>query len=285
MELRTQSQYKVDSNGLFELLAGPPTWDIRRSNYTDESGSVNNLQGIDISLDGETLWVCSRDDEKVFEYGMDPWDITSVSEPADAEFDFSDDFPQNYDSSVAHGVQIRRTGGDYLFIFNRQEIFGYELETPYDITSATQGDFDVLDLSANVDRGHDFDFDPDGTELFIDDRLEEDLHQYSLSTAWDITTASHTHTHDISSFGSQGWQGMEVGDGGHKLWVVERGDDEMHQFTMSESYDLTTVKRDTAIETPHGGTLSSIVWRPDGEQFFISEYTDHEIHEYNLGPF
>src|SRR5690625_7850836 len=57
-----------------------------------------------------------------------------------------------------------------MWIFNRIEIWEFDLETPWDIESASVNKHRVFKGEDGVVRGHDFDFSSDGKNLFIDDR-------------------------------------------------------------------------------------------------------------------
>lgn len=69
------------------------------------------------------------------------------------------------------------------------EIQEYNLSTPWLISTATAGNaFDISNEEAGA-RG--LWFKDDGTRAFITGGSSRDVHQYELSTAWDITSAKY----------------------------------------------------------------------------------------------
>jgi len=110
-------------------------------------------------------------------------------------------------------------------------------------TTVTSGFWDV---STGVEVGSAFSgtaintlfMKPDGTQLYT---LEgNDLKEYSLSVAFDITsTLTNTSTMTIG-FGSDKL-GLEIGDGGTKIYIGTNGTDSIYQYNMATAWDLSTV--------------------------------------------
>src|SRR5690625_5717826 len=80
-----------------------------------------------------------------------------------------------------------------MWIFNRIEIWEFDLETPWDIESASVNKHRVFKGDDGVVRGHDFDFSSDGKNLFIDDRGAAMVHHFTLSKAWDVDSAERSN--------------------------------------------------------------------------------------------
>src|SRR5690625_7681621 len=80
-----------------------------------------------------------------------------------------------------------------MWIFNRIEIWEFDLETPWDIESASVNKHRVFKGDDGVVRGHDFDFSSDGKNLFIDDRGAAMVHHFTLSKAWVVVGAERSN--------------------------------------------------------------------------------------------
>jgi hypothetical protein len=68
-------------------------------------------------------------------------------------------------------------------------VYSHDLSTPYDVSTA--GAATTLSVSGNITSVMDLFFKPDGTEMYLSDSSDK-IAQFTLSTAWDISTASYT---------------------------------------------------------------------------------------------
>ena len=102
-----------------------------------------------------------------------------------------------------------------------------------------------------------FDFNADGTKLYVSGD-STDVFQYSLSTAWDISTASYDSvTLDTSLANPR----MSFADNGSKLYLLNGTS--AYQFSLSTAYDLSTASYDNKFLT--FATASSLILNDTGE--------------------
>jgi len=129
------------------------------------------------SPDGRKFYILGRSERHIVEYTLDdPWEINTAEYVH--ELDISEEMSQTENRPTApHGMYIR-DDGNKLWVLNRTEIWEYTLTEPWDITSADP--VARQDLIDDVVRGHDFDFKPDGSVLYVDDRIVGAVFQYNL---------------------------------------------------------------------------------------------------------
>ena len=77
-----------------------------------------------------------------------------------------------------------------------------------------------------------------GTKMYIIGAGDDDINQYALSTAYDVSTASLTQT-DASGYGGNP-QGMWFSSNGTQLVTVDTGSDQARSFTLSTPWDIST---------------------------------------------
>lgn len=77
-----------------------------------------------------------------------------------------------------------------------------------------------------------------GTKMYIMGAGGDDINQYALGTAYDISTASFTQT-DASGYGGNP-QGMWFSSDGTQLVTVDTGSDQVRSFTLSTGWDIST---------------------------------------------
>lgn len=121
-------------------------------------------------------------------------------------------------------------------------------------------------------------FKPDGTKLFFQDSIDDAIKEYTLSTAWDLSTASLTHTLDVSSL-AVGETGLEMKPDGTKMYVTDVTNDEIRQYALSTAWDLSTATSELTVSSPHNNPYN-IQFKPDGTKVYLGTTTD--IIEYPL---
>lgn len=106
--------------------------------------------------------------------------------------------------------------GTKLFLFTKNSIAGsiqsissYTLSTAWDISTVSTTELNSIDLTVHpfLSTMNDFDFNNDGTELYIlfrdsNNSNNESIGKYTLSTAFDLSTAGTISIEDISTIGS-----------------------------------------------------------------------------------
>jgi hypothetical protein len=65
----------------------------------------------------------------------------------------------------------------------------YDLSTAWDITTASY--LQNFSVAAQETNPQDLFFKPDGTKMYVIGSSGDDVNEYDLSTAWDVTTASY----------------------------------------------------------------------------------------------
>ena len=128
-------------------------------------------------------------------------------------------------------------------------------------------------------------FSDDGTKLFWHEYATTTAHQYSLSTGFDLTTA----TNDSVSFSFTGQTSqlshVSFSTDGTKMFSLSYGTGAMYQYSLSTAWDLSTasyasISKSTGVSEPWGLTFS-----PDGTKMFIVNFGGN-AYEYTLStPF
>lgn len=136
----------------------------------------------------------------------------------------------------------------------------------------------------------DFMFSPDGTKLIYIDYNHNDLKSYTLSTGYDLTTASEDATAiDASNGDTTTARRIDINKEGTKIWVFSNGS-VVHELTMSTAWDLSTashthnlILQDGAGAAIDSGTPHGILWGgADYLSFWFRATTNDSFHKYTL---
>lgn len=244
----------------------------------DISAETANARATVWKTDGSIVYIVGRDTQNVVAYAVsEPWNIASASYLQ--SFDLSGEHPSSPALTVPHGLYIREDGGK-MWVFHRTEIWGYTLSSPWDITTADVATH--ADLSAFVLRGHDIDFYPDGTRLFIDDRNARAVHEVRLSTPWDVGTFTFVQTLDISDQEEE-VRGIEFIQEGRTMLLLDTVRRHLMRYTLTEPYELSTAVYSGAYDVsgqtrqPRGLSV-----HPDERTVYITERDGQRILQYIL---
>jgi sugar lactone lactonase YvrE len=130
----------------------------------------------------------------------------------------------------------------YMLGIANDRIYSYNLSTAYDITT-TPGAVSSFDVSGQSTVPEALIFNNDGTKMYVADRASLTLYQYSLSTAYQVNTASASYDSvslDVSSQEPSGFTGISFNNDGTKLYTLGYNSDNVHQYSLSTGYDLST---------------------------------------------
>lgn len=144
-------------------------------------------------------------------------------------------------SSDIRGLFIKSDGTKFYHMDSAEVLEEYNLSTAFDITShgnrISQVNLRTLSSTANS-AGSSIFFKPDGTKVWCSD-LDDFLYEYTLSTAWDISTISYTRSLNLTSPFNQ-FSGLYFSPDGTKLFGIDPNLDRIKRFDMSTAWDITT---------------------------------------------
>lgn len=182
------------------------------------------------------------------------------------------------------GVTLKPDGTKmYITSVGDDDIYQYTLSTAWDVSTATY-DSKKKDVLSAGEQPSGVAFKPDGTKMYISSLTDQNIYQWTLSTAWDVSTATYDSVSLSVSSNAAFPQGVRLKDDGTSLYVISRDDDVIAQYDMSTAYDLSTASyasKSLDISSQggqgHGHTFSS-----DGTQVFFVDRTNERVYQYTL---
>ena len=165
--------------------------------------------------------------------------------------------------------------GDTIFRIEHDLISKHSLSTSWNVStfgSATQ----TLSTSTYSTGNRDAFFSSDGTKLFTCGASADTIESWTLSTGFDLSTASHTATFDASGDDSRP-SGIALNDDGTRLWYTNASS--IYEKSMSTAYDLSTLSAVDDRNPANAGTLGSIVFKPDFTKAWICDFSADTLNE------
>jgi sugar lactone lactonase YvrE len=167
---------------------------------------------------------------------------TALSGSITASYD-SKSFNVSSQAGGAGGVQFKSDGTKmYVTGQTSDKTFQYSLSTPYDVSTAS---YDSVELNhaTQVSNANPYDlfFKTDGTKLYVMFGVNDTVYQYSLSTAWNLATASYDNVNfSVASQESGEPGGLAFSDDGSKMYACGEGQATVFQYTLSTPWNLST---------------------------------------------
>lgn len=257
-------------------------WDISTTSFVRTFGLftvVIGPAGLYFKPDGTRMYVTSNLYGQV--YGFDlttPWDIGTASIPTQPGVYRT---PGTIDGDP-RGIYIRPDG---LRLYNvgtgSDQVREYALGTAFDITTA------VLVQAFSVQAQETFPsavfFKPDGTKMFVMGSTGDDVNEYNLNTAWNVTTAVFVQTKSISAQETIP-RGLAFSDDGLNMFVTGQAGDDVNQYTLSTAWNVSTASfvRTQSRQNLEANPLD-VKFRPDGTRMYLMGDTNYgRIFQFDL---
>jgi len=224
---------------------------------------------------GTKFFVTGYQGSDVGEYSMSTaWDVSTAS--------YTDAFSVSSQTGTgAHGLAFN-ADGTKMFVgsYNNNSIYEYALSTGFDVSTASYTDGFSVSSQDTEPRG--LAFSTDGTKMFITGNTGDTIEEYTLSTGFDVSSASHTDSMDVSSYDNN-TRGVTFNDDGTRMFYHGQQNDEIYDFSLSTAWDLSTASYNSAISLPSFDTgAEAIVFNGDGNKLFVTGNDDNTIDEYTL---
>jgi sugar lactone lactonase YvrE len=161
-----------------------------------------------------------------------------------------------------------------------QSMEGASRGATYDISLATfEKTFSVVNQETSPEG---IAFNTDGTKMFVVGTTGDDVNEYSLSIAFDISTAVYSQNFSVSAQDINP-RGLTFNNDGTKMFIVGTSGDDVNEYDLSVGFDISSAVYSqnfsvAAQETvPHG-----IAFNTDGTKMFIVGTTGDDVNEYDL---
>jgi hypothetical protein len=157
------------------------------------------------------------------------------------------------------------------------KIGGYE---PWDTTNLTfKADANIYHLDTGTGGAFHFGlyFKPDGTKLYVVNDKNATLHQYTLSTPWEISTQSLTKSKDLNIAVNHNIAGLAFNDTGTKMYTsngIGVRTKTIDQYTLSTAWDISTATYDSNASILNSAiSPGGLIFKPDGTKVYVSADT------------
>jgi sugar lactone lactonase YvrE len=129
-------------------------------------------------------------------------------------------------------------------------------------------------------------FSPDGLNMYIAGLVNESIFQYTLTTAWDVGSASYASKSFDTSTETSSLVGLAFNADGDEMYAISIGDDTIYQYHLSTAWDVSTAAHtggESLSVTTEQGAPQAIVFNDDGTIFYVVGSVPQGVKQYTSG--
>jgi len=238
-------------------------------------------QSIFFNSDGTRMYFMGTQVEIIWEFKLStPWDITTIYLDGDGY-----EFPTGGEAS-GMAIFVKPDGTKvYVVGANTDTIIEYTLSTAWNLNTPTITH--ILSLAADDTNPTGLYFKDDGTRLFICGTTGDAFHQYDLSVAWDLSTATLTAT-DIGPLESGAGldpEGIYYKPDGTTMYYISSSTDLVYQHNLGTPWTLPATSAVATATFSVAGqeiTPKALFFKSDGTIMYVIGFTGDDINVYNL---
>jgi DNA-binding beta-propeller fold protein YncE len=125
-------------------------------------------------------------------------------------------------------------------------------------------------------------FNNDGTKMYIVGSIGDDVNEYSLSIAFDISTAFFVDSFSVAAQETAP-TGMAFNNDGTKMFIIGYTGDDVNEYNLSSGFDISTaVYSQNFSVSAQDATPTGITFNTDGTKMFVTGYSGQDVSEYDL---
>ena len=193
-------------------------------------------RGLAFSADGTKMFVAGLTD-------VDEYTLTTPFDVSTASFVDSFSVATRYNPSLT-GLAFS-TNGDKMFVVNGvdRDVREYTLSAPFDISTAVF--VDSFSVASQDTRPSGLAFSANGAKMFVVGFSDEDVNEYTLTTPFDVSTASFVDSFSVKSQEMRPF-GLAFSADGTKMFVTGHKN-EIHEYVLTsdrpDSTDLEMIQK------------------------------------------
>jgi DNA-binding beta-propeller fold protein YncE len=255
------------------------TYDIANASYDSVTFSVSSQEANPDALffkpDGLKFYIIGIDGDDVNEYDLSTaWDISTAS--------YLQSFSVATEEATPKGLFFKPDGTKmYVTGLSGRDVNEYDLSTAWDVSTASYSqNFSILSQESIPT---DLFFKPDGTKMYLIGESGDDVNEYNLSTAWDVSTASYLQNFSVAT------QDLSPSDlffnpDGTKMYVTGRVNDSVYEYALSTAWDVSTASYLQNFSVSGQSTSpTGLFFKSDGTKMYIIDNVADAMFQYTTG--
>jgi DNA-binding beta-propeller fold protein YncE len=270
-----------DSNNSIYEYNLSTAWTVGSANFV-QSFSVGNFEttpgAVFFKPDGTRMYVVGSTSDRIHSYNLSTaWDISTASRFRILLISSQESIPR--------GLFFRDDGLKmYVVGSSGVEVNEYDLPNAWDTLDASFVQNSSLFSQDATPQG--VFFKPDGLKMYVVGSQLDNVYEYNLSDAWNVTTLSF-----VRSFNVTGQDTIPTGiffkPDGTRMYVSGTGTDSVYEYDLSTPWNISTASYNYPVANYFSvASQETLPWgvffKPDGTKMYIAGDAGNDINEYDL---
>ena len=142
------------------------------------------------------------------------------------------------------------------------------------------------DISSDADGLRQITFKPDGTIMYVTNREKDttsrtdSVIQYSLSTPFDINTATKTSSTPLTNIDKP--HAIKFKPDGKVMYVVDNAELSVRQYNLTTAWDTSTLQYDDDFNVSNENQLRALAFKYDGTKMYVTGNQTEVIQQFTL---
>lgn len=189
----------------------------------------------------------------------------------------------NAEDNTPQGIFFK-PDGKMVFVVgdSNNRVYQYNLTTPWDVSTGSYASVSFL-ISAQVTDPRDIYFRTDGLRFYVLDNATDSVYEYTMSTAWDISTAAYSTKFFSIATQEDSAGGLYFKPDGLAMFVAGQTNDKIWRYNLSTAWDVTTAVANSSMSIEAEEPQSySLTFTNDGAYMLVVGRVTAKVTCYSL---
>ena len=231
-----------------------------------------------LNTNGTKMYILGRTNDKVFQYSLSTaFDVSTAS--------YDNVSVGNIQEPSGRAIEFNPSGTKmYVLGTTNDKVFQFSLSTAFDLSTASYDDKNI-EISSQETAPQSCRFNTTGTKLFVLGNGNDSVFQYSLTTAFDVSTASYDNVSFSVSSQDMSPRGFSFNEDGRRMYIVGSSTDKLYQYSLTTAFDLSTASYDNLniSLSSQDSFPSGIFFNTTYSKMYILGSTSDKVYQYSTG--
>lgn len=217
-------------------------------------------RGLFFKPDGLKMYVVGDAAVEVNEYNLSTaWDVRTSS--------YLQTLSISGQGTSARGLFFRSDGLKMYVVFDGNEtVAEYDLSSAWNISTASY--LQNFSVAGENTQPRGIFFKPDGLKMYVAGGTADEVNEYDLSSAWNISTASFLQVYAIAQ--DSDVFGLFFKPDGLGMYITGATNSSVYQYSLSSSWNISTASYVRALSVvSQESSPQSVFFKPDGSVMYV----------------